>query len=245
MGWLSLGSKILPKALNMGAKATSSLTKGTFSAAAGLLKGGAALLTNTAQHPVRNIAAGVAGWAALKSVQTGESFGTAYGEKSREVANTAIDFVADAGKSFTKPSNDDSVGKVAQQVTDVYDSTTNTLGEIKTSLSESKGILGTLGDTLKGITNFMGNLFNGNGANMFGNFFNNMTSGNVSGLGIGALILGGYMMFGRTGLLGKIGGALLAMMMIGSNSQQQQQNQVMAQSVGQQQSEEQSRGMHR
>lgn len=56
---------------------------------------------------------------------------------------------------------------------------------------------------------------------MFGNFFNNLASGKISGLSIGALIASAYLIFGRTGLLGKIGGALMAMMMIGNNSRSQ------------------------
>ena len=77
----------------------------------------------------------------------------------------------------------------------------------------------------------------------FSNFFNNIGSGHISGLSIGALIAAGYMIFGRTGLLGKIGGALLAMMMIGSNSQQQARPQ--QQAVAQAQEQDQQRGMHR
>jgi hypothetical protein len=78
---------------------------------------------------------------------------------------------------------------------------------------------------------------------MFGNFFNNLSSGKVSGLGIGGLIAAGYLMFGRSGLLGKIGGALLAMMMISSNSRQQ--TETVAQANNQQQSREQQHGMRR
>ena len=71
------------------------------------------------------------------------------------------------------------------------------------------------GDTL------VNNLFGGNGTNMFGNFLDNLVHGKVSGLSIGALIAASYLIFGRTGLLGKIGGALMAMMMVGNNSQKQ------------------------
>jgi len=56
---------------------------------------------------------------------------------------------------------------------------------------------------------------------MFGNFLDNLVHGKVSGLSIGALIAASYLIFGRTGLLGKIGGALMAMMMVGNNSQKQ------------------------
>ncbi len=57
-----------------------------------------------------------------------------------------------------------------------------------------------------------------NGADMFGNFFSNIGKGNVSGLSIVGLLAAGLMIFGRFGWLGKIGGALLAMMLIGNNS---------------------------
>lgn len=53
---------------------------------------------------------------------------------------------------------------------------------------------------------------------MFGNFFSNIGKGNVSGLSIVGLLAAGLMIFGRFGWLGKIGGALLAMMLIGNNS---------------------------
>ena len=80
---------------------------------------------------------------------------------------------------------------------------------------------------------------------MFGNFLNNLTSGNISGWGIGALIAASYMIFGRTGLLGKIGGALMAMMMIGNNSQRQTQTATLAQERSQEQSQETQRNLHR
>jgi hypothetical protein len=78
---------------------------------------------------------------------------------------------------------------------------------------------------------------------MFSNFFSNLTNGKISGLGIGGLIAAGYLMFGRSGLLGKIGGALLAMMMISGNSRQQAP--AVAQENTQQQSQEQQHGMRR
>jgi hypothetical protein len=79
--------------------------------------------------------------------------------------------------------------------------------------------------------------------NMFANFFSNLSNGKISGLGIGGLIAAGYLMFGRSGLLGKIGGALLAMMMISGNSRQQ--TPVVAHENTQQQSQEQQHGMRR
>ena len=75
------------------------------------------------------------------------------------------------------------------------------------------------------------------------NFFNNISSGKVSGLSIGGLIAAGYMLFGRTGLLGKIGGALLTMMLIGGNSRQQ--TPTVSQNTAPQQTQEQQAAIHR
>ena len=86
-------------------------------------------------------------------------------------------------------------------------------------------------------------MFGGEGMGMFSNFFNNLGSGKVSGLGIGTLIASAYMIFGRTGLLGKIGGALMAMMMIGNNSSRQVQTQT--ENVEQKESQEKNTGIRR
>ena len=53
---------------------------------------------------------------------------------------------------------------------------------------------------------------------MFGNFFRNLGSGNVSGLSIAGLIAAAFLIFGRFGWLGKIAGAFLGMMLIGNNA---------------------------
>lgn len=69
-----------------------------------------------------------------------------------------------------------------------------------------------------GVGNFLQGMFSGNGGNMIGNFFSNLGKGNVSGLSIAGLVVSAMLVFGRFGWLGKIAGAVLAMMMIGNNS---------------------------
>ena len=128
-------------------------------------------------------------------------------------------------------------------VEDVKDTATNVLTDVKDTAVEAKGVLGTLGETLRGISHFLGNLFGGNGTNMFGNFLDNLVHGKVSGLGIGALIAASYLIFGRTGLLGKIGGALMAMMMVGNNAQKQVQS--VAQTEDNELAREQQTGLRR
>ena len=50
-----------------------------------------------------------------------------------------------------------------------------------------------------------------------GNFFSNVGKGNVSGLSLIGLVVAALLVFGRFGWMGKIAGAVLAMMMIGNN----------------------------
>lgn len=237
MGWLSLVTKVVPKVLTGGTKATSTLWRGGTT----VVGAGWKTATTVAAHPKTAIATAVGGWALMhKSENPKESMGTAVGKTVRESVDGSGGFVHDVVNGFT---GKNTVEEVKDTASNVLDSTTSTLSELKDTVTESKGLLGTLSDSLKGIGTFLGNMFGGNGMNMFGNFFNNMASGKVGGLSIGALILGAYMIFGRTGMLGKLGGALLAMMMIGGNSQRQ--TQVVAQPQGQQLAENQTQGMHR
>lgn len=230
MGWLSLGTKIIPKLWRGTVGATSTLWRG----GSNVLGFGAKVATSAARNPKTALATGVgtyAGWKVLNNPDM--SMGTAVGKTVREGVDGMGSFSHDAVNGFTGEPT----------VENVKDSTTSAISELTDGVKETKGILGTLGEGLQGIGNFLRNMFGGNGMNMFANFFNNIGSGNVSGIGIGALIAAGYMIFGRTGLLGKIGGALVAMMMIGGNSQRQERSQT--QEVAQAQAQEQQRGMHR
>ncbi len=225
MGWLSLATKVIPKLWRSGVKATSTLWKG-----------GGAVATTVAKHPKATAAAGVAtfaGWQKLSHPD--ESFGTAVGKTLRGGTDGTGSFAHDVVNGYT--------GK--DTVEQVKDTTNTVISEIKDTATETKGLLGTLGETLHGISSFLGNLFGGNGTNMFGNFFNNLASGKISGLGIGALIASAYLIFGRTGLLGKIGGALMAMMMIGNNSHRQAQTVAQAESQTIDKEEQQQYNRHR
>jgi hypothetical protein len=230
MGWLSLATRVLPKVWRAGVKATSKLFEGgsKVAGATGNVLGAAA------RNPKTTAVAGVAAYAGWRQIgHPEESLGTSVGKTLRSGTDGTGDFAHDVVNGYTGE----------KTVEEVKDTTKGVLDGMKDTVSETKGILGTLGDTLKGISTFLGNLFSGNGTGMFGNFFNNISSGNVSGLSIGGLIMAGYMMFARTGLLGKIGGALLAMMMIGGNSHQHSQSQ--GESENQQLAEERQQGMHR
>lgn len=225
MGWLSLATRVIPKLWRSGVKVTSTLWKG-----------GSSVVGTVAKNPKTTAVASVAtfaGWHKLSHPD--ESIGTAVGKTLRGGTDGAGDFAHDVVNGYTGENT----------VEQVKDTTNKVISEIKDTAAETKGLLGTFGDTLKGISSFIGNLFGGNGTNMFGNFFNNLASGKISGWGIGALIAAAYMVFGRTGLLGKVGGALMAMMMIGNNSQRQTQTVAQAENQEMVQDEQQQRNRHR
>lgn len=230
MGWLSLGTKILTKTWKAGAKASSSLWRG----GSAVLGGTAKVAGAAARNPKTAATLGVASFAGWKMLDDpGKSFGTAVGETTRQAVDGTGSFAHDAVNGFT---GENTVEDVKNGATDFTDSVKETLGE-------TKGLLGTLSETLQGLGKFVSNLFGGNGMNMFANFFNNFGEGKVSGLSIGGLLAACYMMFGRSGLLGKIGGALLAMMLIGGNSQRQSVSNT--ETLAQSQSRDQQQGIHR
>ena len=232
MGWFSLVTKVVPKLWRGGTKVTSTLWNGGASVAGA----GTKVVTAVAKNPKTTVVTGVAAYAGWdKLTNPDESIGTAVGKTLRDGVEGVGGFAHDTVNGFTGE-------KTVEQV---RDTATSVVSDLQGAASETKGLLGTIGDSLRGISSFLGNLFGGNGGNMFGNFLNNLTSGNISGWGIGALIAASYMIFGRTGLLGKIGGALMAMMMIGSNSQRQTQAVAQTQERQQGQELEQERGMRR
>lgn len=83
------------------------------------------------------------------------------------------------------------------------------------------GAMSDINGKWSGMSNFFQGIFGGNGLDMFGNFFKNLGSGNVSGLSLVGLVASAFLTFGRFGWLGKIAGAMLGMMMIGNNSNMQ------------------------
>ena len=234
MGWLSLLTKAVPKLWRSGLKATSTLWQGGKAATVTVANATAKVASAAARNPKTAVVGGVAAFAGWqKLTHSDESYGTAVGKTLRKGVDGTGDFSHDVVNGFT--------GK--NTVEDVKDTATNVLADVKDTAVEAKGVLGTLGETLRGISHFLGNLFGGNGTNMFGNFLDNLVHGKVSGLGIGALIAASYLIFGRTGLLGKIGGALMAMMMVGNNAQKQVQS--VAQTEENELAREQPTGLHR
>lgn len=185
-----------------------------------ILKGGKYVINNPATrslggaviHPQRTLAG--AG-KALKSATVGAGLGYLGWESlvnDKPVVRTVADITI--GK--------DNVDAVVDTASKTVDSVQDAVRDVKKSVSGLNGTVQQANSTFGGISDFLKNVCGSNGTDMFSNFFSNIGKGNVSGLSIVGLLTAGLMIFGRFGWLGKIGGALLAMMLIGNNSRMAQ-----------------------
>ena len=95
---------------------------------------------------------------------------------------------------------------VGKPATNVLASTVDDARELKEKAGETVSAIGDAvsgaGSQLNGVSNFLRQASGGGVMDMFGNFFRNLGSGNVSGLGIAGLVAG----------------AFLGMMLIGNNA---------------------------
>ena len=91
-------------------------------------------------------------------------------------------------------------------------------GKAGEAIGSVSGAVTGIDNKLNGVSNFLQQASGGGVMDMFGNFFRNLGSGNVSGLGIAGLVAAAFLIFGRFGWLGKIAGAFLGMMLIGNNA---------------------------
>lgn len=111
---------------------------------------------------------------------------------------------------------------VGESVTDAIAGTADNVREMKDKAGEAvsavSGAVAGIDNKLDGVSNFLRGASGGGLSDMFGNFFRNLGSGNVSGLSIAGLIAAAFLIFGRFGWLGKIAGAFLGMMLIGNNA---------------------------
>ena len=129
---------------------------------------------------------------------------------------------------WEKLTTDKSVVRIVSDAV-IGEPATNTLAETADGVRELTGKAGEaigsvsgavtgIDNKLNGVSNFLRQASGGGVMDMFGNFFRNLGSGNVSGLGIAGLVAAAFLIFGRFGWLGKIAGAFLGMMLIGNNA---------------------------
>jgi len=111
---------------------------------------------------------------------------------------------------------------VGESATDAIAETARDVRELKDKAGEAvetvNSAMGNIDSKWSGMSNFFRGIFSGNGMNMFGNFFRNLGSGNVSGLSIAGLVAAAFLVFGRFGWLGKIAGFMLGLTLIGNNA---------------------------
>lgn len=122
-------------------------------------------------------------------------------------------------KSVVRIVSDAVVGEsVTDTIAGTADSVRELTGKAGEAVSSVSGAVTGIDNKLNGVSNFLRQASGGGSLDMFGNFFRNLGSGNVSGLSIAGLVAAAFLIFGRFGWLGKIAGAFLGMMLIGNNA---------------------------
>ena len=119
-------------------------------------------------------------------------------------------------KSVVRIVSDAVIGEPATNT--LADGVRELTGKAGEAVSSVSGAVTGIDNKLNGVSNFLRQASGGGGLDMFGNFFRNLGSGNVSGLSIAGLVAAAFLIFGRFGWLGKIAGAFLGMMLIGNNA---------------------------
>ena len=136
----------------------------------------------------------------------------------------------------------DKVDEALSQTADRVERMTEKAGETIESMNAT---MSDVNSKWNGMQHFLKNIFNGNGTNMFGNFFSNLGKGNVSGMSLIGLVASSLLVFGRFGWLGKIAGAVLGMMLIGNNAHVSQSQSIGQKNQASEQTTNQSGGMRR
>ncbi len=171
---------------------------GTATAATGKKMGNAAL------HPSQTLRG--AGQA-VKTATVGGAVGYVCGEKLT------------TDKSVVRIVSDAVIGELATNtLAETADGVRELTGKAGEAIGSVSGAVTGIDNKLNGVSNFLRQASGGGVMDMFGNFFRNLGSGNVSGLGIAGLVAAAFLIFGRFGWLGKIAGAFLGMMLIGNNA---------------------------
>ena len=115
--------------------------------------------------------------------------------------------------------------KATQRVSDTVHGAVDGIRDLKESVGSMtekvSGAAENVDGKLNGISSFLSDVSSGNGGQMLGGFFQNLTHGNVSGMGVMGLVLSAFLVFGRFGWMAKLAGAVLAMMTIGNNSRRE------------------------
>ena len=97
---------------------------------------------------------------------------------------------------------------VGESVTDTIactaDGVRELTGKAGEAVSSVSGAVTGIDNKLNGVSNFLRQASGGGGLDMFGNFFRNLGSGNVSGLSIAGLVAAAFLIFGRFGWLARL-----------------------------------------
>ena len=167
MGFWSSLLKTGGKAISYGGKATVATGKS---------------VGNAVLHPSQTLRG--AG-SALKTATVGGAVGYVGWEKlttDKSVVRIVSDAVIGEEATNAISGTAKAAGDKVSQLTDKAEQTMANVNQATSNISS----------TLNGASTFLGNVSNGNGGNMLGNFFSNLANGKVSGMSIAGLIAGAF-----------------------------------------------------
>ena len=169
-----------------------------------------------------------AGHAVLHPSQTLRGAGQAVKMENLQFKDGTTTGAAVGYVGWEKLTTDKSVARIVSEAvvgksaTDALAGTTEDMKELKDKAGETVSAIGEAvggaDSKLNGVSNFLREASGGGLFNMLSGFLRNLGGGNVSGLNIAGLIAAAYLVFGRSGWLGKIAGLFLGMMLIGNNA---------------------------
>ena len=238
MGWATLlkaGAKLAGKGIKAGAELLGKAAKTTASATGKVVGATAEVAAKGIKSTAEVVGKGAKGAVEL----TGKAI--MHPAKTVKTTGAAVKTLAAGGAlgyvGWQKLTSDDSVVEIVsdaligekntQAIADTVHGTAEGIREMRTQVGTmTESVTSTMqgvDSKLNGISNFISQVSGGNGGEMLGGFFNNLTQGNIKGMGIMGLVLSAFLLFGRFGWIGKLAGAVLAMMTIGNNSGVRQQ----------------------
>jgi len=103
-------------------------------------------------------------------------------------------------KSVVRIVSDAVIGELATNtLAETADGVRELTGKAGEAIGSVSGAVTGIDNKLNGVSNFLRQASGGGVMDMFGNFFRNLGSGNVSGLGIAGLVAAAFLIFGRFG----------------------------------------------
>lgn len=196
--------------------------------AANTAKAGGKAVVNVAEHfikrPGQAVLAYATGAAVIKKTSIFDETKNLGLKVPEKVADLAIGTDRVEGIKETAANIKDGIETVKDKAVGIYDNVTEKGAEVISDIKQTvapvaSSAVGSFTEGAGNAKDAISSIMGGESSmNRIGNFFSNLVNGNVSGLGIAGLVAGAMLLFGRSGLMGKISGLLMLTTLALANS---------------------------